>query len=225
MESIAIVVETVDWTMGENGHFVLAVREGSRALIEWGDGHCQTVTGTGEEQRFEHDYKRRLPIRSFHVSVTAEEEGSILSYSHGFIDMRTLSVSVKGCTAMRKVNVSRAGTADIQSCPCLESAECGGDAVKSVSVRDCGRLEKLALRFTKLKALDLTPCPSVRELDCTGCHGLEKISLGNGSRLTRVILEPEVAGRLSPSSLRFIESVTERNGGGIELVKPHIDEE
>ena len=52
MEKISIIVQTIDWTEGEVGHFDLIAKKGAKITIDWDDGHCQTVTGRGVLSKF-----------------------------------------------------------------------------------------------------------------------------------------------------------------------------
>ncbi len=79
MERIKVLVETMDWMMGELGHSSIIVRKNAYVTVDWGDGSpLQTIIGTGERQDPDRDYKHRLPIRQFEVVITAQEEGTIL---------------------------------------------------------------------------------------------------------------------------------------------------
>ncbi|MDO4158937.1 MAG: hypothetical protein Q4D41_00595 [Prevotellaceae bacterium] len=98
--------------MGDTGHFDMTVSPGRSVEINWGDGQMQTKWGTGEVQHFQHRYKlskKHLPLESFVVSINAEEDGTILSYHHGFIDMRTIKVCIDGCKKITEITGTKIG--------------------------------------------------------------------------------------------------------------------
>ena len=107
MERIKVLVETMDWTMGEWGHFSIIVRKNAYVTVDWGDvSPLQTIIGTGETQSVTHDYKHRLPIRQFQVVITAQEAGTILHFYRGFIDMWT-QASARSCRASMPLGLAK----------------------------------------------------------------------------------------------------------------------
>lgn len=120
MEQIVAVVETIDWTCGEIGHFDITIRKKCRAKIDWGDGYVKSIVGVGKTQHFQHSYKHRLPIRTFCVKISTTDEDAILSYCHGFIDMNRISVRVTDCKGLLELNVTRSADLEITNCPNLK---------------------------------------------------------------------------------------------------------
>lgn len=220
MERIKVRVETIDWTMGEWGHFDITVRKNAYVTVDWGDGSpLQTIIGTGERQDPDHDYKHRLPIRQFEVVITAQEDGTILHYYNGFIDMWTLSVDASECPLLPSLGASWACQVNVKGCYGLTELECGGENIEEIDLTGCSNLEVLNLRgASKLKAINLTPCPKLRSLECGCCFALTRITLSRDSRLQTLITNSaeDLEKRIRPAELQFIKQILHKNGGNIE---------
>lgn len=220
MERIKVRVETIDWTMGEWGHFDIIVRKNAYVTVDWGDGSpLQTIIGTGERQSPDHDYKSRLPIRQFEVVITSQEDGTILHYYNGFIDMWTLSVNASECPLLPSLGASWACQVNVKGCYGLTKLECGGENIEELDLTGCCNLEVLNIRGAmKLKTLNLTLCPKLRSLECGCCFALTRITLSRDSRLQTLITNSaeDLEKRIRPAELRFIKQILHKNGGNIE---------
>lgn len=222
MERIKVRVETMDWTMGEWGHFSIIVRKNAYVTVDWGDGSpLQTIIGTGESQSIDHDYKHRIAMRQFEVVITAQEEGTILHFYRGFIDMRTLSVDASECPQLPSLYAAWACKVNVRGCYGLTKLDCGGENIEEIDLTGCCNLEVLYLRWAKkIKTLNLTPCPKLRILDCSYCYDLTRITLSKDSRLQTIYTDVFSSGlqqRLRPAELRFIQQILQKNGG--EIIK------
>lgn len=215
MEKISIIVQTIDWTEGEVGHFDLIARKGAKITIDWDDGHCQTVTGRGCFQNFQHDYKNRLPIRSFNISITSEEEGAIIQYSHGFIDMNTLCVDVSACLHLKILHASWINQLKIAGCYELKELDCSNGSFEELDLSGCHQLQILNARYTSIRELNLTDCPSLHTLYLSGT-GIRKISLKNDAILSKIVVDSDFETRFNISCLTFLKRLLRRNGGKIE---------
>lgn len=220
MERIKVRVETIDWTMGEWGHFDIIVRKNAYVTVDWGDGSpLQTIIGTGERQSPDHDYKSRLPIRQFEVVITSQEDGTILHYYNGFIDMWTLSVNASECPLLPSLGASWACQVNVKGCYGLTKLECGGENIEELDLTGCCNLETLNLfGAMKLRTLNLTPCPKLQSLECGCCFALTQITLSRDSRLQTLITNSaeDLEKRIRPAELRFIKQILHKNGGNIE---------
>lgn len=229
MERIKIRVETMDWTMGEWGHFDIIVRKNAYVTVDWGDGSpLQTIIGTGERQAPDHDYKHRLPIRQFEVIITAQEECTILHFYLGFIDMWTLSVDASECPRLPSLGASYACQVNVKGCYGLTEFECGGENIEELDLTGCCNLEVLNIRGAqKLKTLNLTPCPKLRSLECEGCFALTRITLSRDSRLQTLITNSaeDLEKRIRPAELCFIKQILQKNGGDIEYTDVETPEQ
>lgn len=220
MERIKVLVETMDWMMGEWGHFDIIVRKNAYVTVDWGDGSpLQTMIGTGAGQSIDHDYKHRLPIRQFEVVITAQEDGTILHYYHGFIDMWTLSVDISECPRLQNLYASWACQVNVNGCYGLTDLECGGENIEELDLTGCCNLEVLNIRGAmKLKAINLTPCPKLQSLECGCCFALTRIAISRDSRLQTLITmsAEDLEKCIRPAELRFIKQILHQNGGGIQ---------
>jgi len=127
MEQIILQVETMDWTMGEYGGLGITIRKDCHAKIDWGDGHIETIKGNRAERRFQHSYRKRLPIRPYTVTITANEDEAIEAYWHGFIDMNTHSIDVSGCPGLKMLDAGGIEKLHIGTCCHIEDLKIGGD--------------------------------------------------------------------------------------------------
>lgn len=212
----------MDWTMGEWGHFSIIVRKNAYVTVDWGDGSpLQTIIGTGESQSIDHDYKHRIAMRQFEVVISAQDEGTILHFYRGFIDMRTLSVDASECPQLPSLYAAWACKVNVKGCYRLTKLDCGGENIKEIDLTGCCNLEVLSLRWAqKLKTLNLTPCPKLRILYCNCCSDLTRITLSRDSRLQTIytdVFSPGLRQRLRPAELRFIQQILQKNGG--EIIK------
>lgn len=212
----------MDWTMGEWGHFSIIVRKNAYVTVDWGDGSpLQTIIGTGETQSITHDYKHRIAMRQFEVVITAQEEGTILHFYRGFIDMRTLSVDVSECPQLPSLYAAWACKVNVKGCYGLTKLDCGGENIEEIDLAGCCNLEVLSLQWAKkLKTLNLTHCPKLRILYCSDCSDLTRITLSRDSRLQTIytdVFSPGLQQRLRPAELRFIQQILQKNGG--EIIK------
>lgn len=222
MERIKVRVETMDWTMGEWGHFSIIVRKNAYVTVDWGDGSpLQTIIGTGESQSIDHDYKHRIAMRQFEVVISAQEAGTILHFYRGFIDMWTLSVDASECPQLPSLYAAWACKVNVKGCYGLTKLDCGGENIEEIDLTGCCNLEVLYLRWAKkIKTLNLTPCPKLRILDCSYCYDLTRITLSRDSRLQTIytdVFSPGLQQRLRPAELRFIQQILQKNGG--EIIK------
>lgn len=222
MERIKVRVETMDWTMGEWGHFSIIVRKNAYVTVDWGDmSPLQTIIGTGETQSVTHDYKHRIAMRQFEVVITAQEAGTILHFYRGFIDMWTLSVDASECPQLPSLYAAWACKVNVKGCYGLTKLDCGGENIEEIDLTGCCNLEVLYLRWAKkIKTLNLTPCPKLRILDCSYCYDLTRITLSRDSRLQTIytdVFSPGLQQRLRPAELRFIQQILQKNGG--EIIK------
>lgn len=220
MERIKVRVETIDWLFGELGHFSIIVRKNAYVTVDWGDGSpLQTIIGTGERQAPDHDYKHRLPIRQFEVVITAQEDGTILHFYLGFIDMWTLSVDASECPQLPSLGASWACKVNVKGCYGLTEFECGGENIEELDLTGCCNLEVLNIRGAmKLKTLNLTPCPKLRSLECECCFALTRITLSRDCKLQTLIANSAeyLEERIRPAELRFIRQILHQNGGDIK---------
>ena len=216
MEVITIIVQTIDWTEGEIGHFDLIAKKGTYITIDWDDGHCQSVLGMGSIQHYYHDYKKRLPIRSFHILISSEVEGAIIQYSHGFIDMRTICIDVSTCTHLKILHAPWACQLKIAGCSELRELDCSNGSYEELDFSGCHQLQTLDIRHSSIRELNLTDCPNLQTLYLT-CTNIFKLSLSNDSSLTKIEVDSEFENRLITSNLKFLKWLLQRNGGKIEL--------
>lgn len=212
----------MDWTMGEWGHFSIIVRKNAYITVDWGDGSpLQSIIGTGETQSITHDYKHRIAMRQFEVVITAQEEGTILHFYRGFIDMRTLSVDVSECPQLPSLYAVWACKVNVKGCYGLTKLDCGGENIEEIDLAGCCNLEVLSLQWAKkLKTLNLTHCPKLRILYCSDCSDLTRITLSRDSRLQTIytdVFSPGLQQRLRLAELRFIQQILQKNGG--EIIK------
>ena len=82
-DEIVIDVVTMDWSYGWYGNFDVLISQGSRLVVEWGDGKSERYIGHAQEWvRLSHEYptwnyRDRIPYR---ISIFSEE-GQILGIS------------------------------------------------------------------------------------------------------------------------------------------------
>lgn len=216
MEQIITKVETMDWTMGETGHFSLTLKPGSYVEIDWGDGHKQRVTGTGESQQFQYSYGKRLPIRAYTVTIMSEEDNAIMEYCHGFIDMQTLAIDASGCPGLLRLDAGSTYELNISGCHRLEELDCRNGNIKELDLSGCTNLARLVVAGSKLKTLNIVPCERLHTLDCTCCYELRNIRWSNCVQLRKVIADRDLQTQLRPKVFNLLQDVLEKNGGNIE---------
>lgn len=212
MEQIVLRVETIDWTEGEHGHFRLTIREGCRVVIDWGDGHNEKIRGRGESCSFSHDYKSALPIRPFVVTITAEENGAIEEYEHGFIDMNTFYIDISGCPGLKRLDACGTNLLNIGKDNALEELTA---SMGTLNLEYCTHLKMLDISDSKIRALDIRCCEELRVINMFRSP-VSKILWRNTTLLQKIVTDNALPLRMKPRMIERLEKPLERNNGKIE---------
>lgn len=212
-----ISINTLKWDEGNHVWFDARLKPGTSIEVHWGDGSSSTLYYQGVKimSRIEHYYKSAEgKERPFEIEFFAENGDSLLELVDGTWETKVKRVVFEDCPSLSYLKYTHLQNVDFSGCPNLKTLEVTEyeDSAIDLSVMPC--LQKLIIRCSRnLTALNLTRNPDLEELDICFCEKLQKVTVGNSSKLRIVAIEWT---QIDPHSLKWLQSTVDRNGGRIQ---------
>lgn len=212
-----ISIETLEWTEGNHVWFDAKLKPGTSIEVHWGDGSYSTLYHQGDNimSRAEHYYKSAEgKEHPFEIEFFSEDGDSLLELVDGTWETKVNRAVFEDCPSLSYLKYTHLQNADFSGCPNLMTlvATEYGDRTIDLSAMPC--LHKLVIRCSlNLTALSLTRNPDLEELDICFCEHLQKVTVGNSSKLRIVAIEWT---QIDPHSLKWLQTTVERNGGRIQ---------
>ena len=215
-DEIVIDVVTMDWSYGWYGNFDVLISQGSKLVVEWGDGKSERYTGKAQEWvRLSHEYpiwnyQDRIPYR---ISIFTEE-GQILGISEALTEFQVERINLRDCPSLRMFSFRYLNELDLNNNPNLRVLECDNFMAERLDLSGNRLLEQMSCKFSSnLKELGLVNCNKLRGLDCWGCRSLLHIRLSNQSLLTEVCITD--CANLTTKSMGFLRQIVAGNVGTV----------
>lgn len=213
--SISIYIHTKCWTQGNWCGCSLLVREGCKAIVEWGAGKSNTVVGSSEWVYVTHEYPK--PISPYVIRISTEEDDALLGFIDAMHEVDTLDFDCSQCPSLQYLEFSGLEKLDVSHNPHLKVLDCHEGRFTELDLSQNTELEVLECRYsTKLVSLNLTSCNRLERLNCLLCSSLSRIALSNQSALKEVNYEGTC---LHEKSEKYLLRVIEQNGG-INIINP-----
>lgn len=197
----------------------LASANGSKCLIDWGDGKKRTVIGRGKARRIAHRYNEFPDKTEYSVRITSDADvvtGLFLRYAAPIADIppvRLKSFDVSQCPSLEKLALPQfSGLPSIDVCnnPKLRNLSCECHSFRSIDLRHNPRIEYLYLSHCRdLEALDLSMCPSLKLLDITGTYSLKELKTARRLRLDKLKISPPERSQTDTSALQAASKCVE----------------
>lgn len=217
-DSIRMTIRAINRTEGEVGHVHLRMRPGE-CRVDWGDGRSEVIRATTEDWYYvHHPYRESCKEMEelFYISITASGDGLITGFVAGSGDMMVADVDLSGCPALEYLKADwLIEMLDVTTNPGIKEMDLGGDAASLVDLSCSRDLEKLEVRCSKLKKLNLSCCDRLQYLTLLCNFELTYVSVSNRSNLrTLKLIDTHL---LSEKCLEFLDRALERNGGSKEV--------
>lgn len=197
----------------------LASANGSKCLIDWGDGNSRTVIGRGKARRIAHRYNEFPDKTEYSVRITSDEDvvtGLFLRYAAPIADIppvRLKSFDVSQCPSLEKLALpqfSRLPSIDVSNNPKLRNLSCECHSFRSIDLSHNPRIEYLYLSHCRnLEALDLSMCPLLKLLDITGTYSLKELKTAGSLRLDKLKISPPERSQTDTSALQAASKCVE----------------
>ena len=217
-DTIRMTVRAINGTEGEVGHVHLRMRPGG-CRVDWGDGRSEMIRATAKDwYSVHHAYRESCKETEelFYISITASGDGLITGFVAGSGDMMVADVDLSGCPSLEYIKADwLIERLDLSTNPGIKEMDLGGDAASLVDLSCSRDLERLELRCSKLRKLNLSRCDSLQELTLLCNLEMTHVSVSNRSSLrTLKLIDTPL---LSEKCLEYLDRTLERNSGTMEV--------
>lgn len=184
---ITIDIATIDWTEGEHAGFSFMLKPGTNIRVDWGDGRTSQLHWTGSKNNvlLDHRYKCNKSVRNdYRVVVSSTSPDAIIGFASHTIDMEIVGLDISHCQSLEKLYFNNLASIDLTQNTGLKDVDLPfyeGECI-DLSGNTSLSVFKLTCSHT-IKKMSFTHNPLLKEVDCSQCHKLTKVTIANDSAI------------------------------------------